>query len=80
MTVCTYGTARTITTVRNLTNTSPLTYLTSAGGSCGGNSSPSPSAVVAVCLDIEATASGGQATGYESLAYVLSPTYSQTVG
>jgi hypothetical protein len=37
--------------------------------------------VTAVSLNLQATKTpGGQPTGYQSLAYLLSPTYNSTVG
>jgi prepilin-type N-terminal cleavage/methylation domain-containing protein len=95
-TVCTYGTARTIATVLNETNATPLSYLIGTGsppvpqgGSCSNASILNPattgsptqiSEIVGMCFDLAAQLKGGQQAGYQSLAYMLSPGYTQNAG
>jgi prepilin-type N-terminal cleavage/methylation domain-containing protein len=85
-TVCAYGTASTIATVPNETNAGPLSYLIgTTGGSCSAASVASPSAaqisdIAAVCIDLSAQIKGGQVSGYQSLAYLLSPGYTMNAG
>jgi prepilin-type N-terminal cleavage/methylation domain-containing protein len=88
-TVCTYGTARTIATLPNETNPTPLSYLIAVGGSCSSASIPNPtttgsptqiSEIVGMCLDLGAQLKGGQQAGYQSLAYMLSPAYTMNAG
>jgi prepilin-type N-terminal cleavage/methylation domain-containing protein len=88
-TVCTYGTARTIATVLNETNPTPLSYLIAVGGSCSSASIPNPtttgsptqiSEIVGMCLDLAAQLKGGQQAGYQSLAYMLSSAYTMNAG
>jgi prepilin-type N-terminal cleavage/methylation domain-containing protein len=87
-TVCSYGTARTLVTVPNETNASPLSYLISGGGSCNTASIPNPTTtpvnqvgeIVAICFNLTAQLKGGQQAGYQSLAYLLSPAYTLNAG
>jgi type II secretory pathway pseudopilin PulG len=88
-TYCHYGTARTIVTVSNETNTAPLSYLIAVGGSCSSASIASPSTtgnptqiseIVGMCIDLDSQLKGGQQAGYQSLAYMLSPGYSTNAG
>jgi len=92
-TVCTYGTAKTITTVLHETNANPLSYLIGTGGpppaptggSCSNASVATPTAaqiteIAAVCIDLTAQLKGGQTAGYQSLAYMLSPGYTMNAG
>jgi type II secretory pathway pseudopilin PulG len=90
-TVCTYANpTRTVTTVYNETNPSPLSYMIVQGGSCSSASVGAPSTtpplptqiseIVGVCVDLDAKMNGGQAAGYQSLAYMLAPTYNVNVG
>jgi prepilin-type N-terminal cleavage/methylation domain-containing protein len=92
-TVCAYGTARTIATVTNETNATPLSYLIGTGGpppaptggSCSNASVASPTAaqiteIAAVCIDLDSQLKGGQTAGYQSLAYLLSPAYTMNAG
>jgi prepilin-type N-terminal cleavage/methylation domain-containing protein len=88
-TVCTYGTGRTIATVLNETNPTPFSYLIAVGGSCSSASIPNPtttgtptqiSEIVAMCINLDAQMKGGQQAGYQSLAYLLSPSYTMNAG
>jgi prepilin-type N-terminal cleavage/methylation domain-containing protein len=87
-TVCTYGTARTLVTVPNETNPTPLSYLISGGGSCNTASIPTPTtspvdqviSIVAMCINLDAQLKGGQQAGYQSLAYMLSPAFTMNAG
>jgi hypothetical protein len=38
------------------------------------------SEIVGVCIDLDAQMKGGQTAGYQSLAYMLAPTYNVNVG
>lgn len=81
---CTYtaNKPKTLTTVQNLTNTSPLAYLTTTSLACNKASSSISNyqGVLGVCLSIQAQITGGQPTGYQTLAYALSPSYDWRVG
>jgi len=91
-TVCAYANpTRTVATVYNETNASPLSYMILQGGSCSSASIGAPSTSppgppppgresVGVCIDLDAQMKSGQAAGYQSLAYMLAPTYNVNVG
>jgi prepilin-type N-terminal cleavage/methylation domain-containing protein len=70
-----------IANIPNLTNTSPLSYLTTAGSTCpGATSGVTASSVVAVCVNIQTRLTRGQASGYVTAAYPLSAGYNGSVG
>jgi Tfp pilus assembly protein PilV len=88
-TYCHYGTAKTIATVYNETNATPLSYLIAVGGSCSSASIPNPtttgnptqiSEIVGMCIDLGAQLKGGQQAAYQSLGYMLSPGYTMNAG
>jgi prepilin-type N-terminal cleavage/methylation domain-containing protein len=71
--------------VQNLTNTSPLSYLTSDGAACPGSTNTTTldqnlGSIVGVCLNLQAKLTRGQAVGYSTAAYALSSGYVGTVG
>jgi hypothetical protein len=73
--------------VLNETNTAPLSYLIAGGGTCPAVANPSTtgnptqiSQIVAVCINLNAQLKGGQQSGYQSLAYMLSPGYTMNAG
>jgi prepilin-type N-terminal cleavage/methylation domain-containing protein len=94
-TACTYtGSPHLLTTVSNLSNLTPFTYLpaNAAGSTCDGsnasNTPPSvqcadstanPIAAVYITLQL-ATIGKSQPNGYQTLAYALAPSYNGTVG
>jgi prepilin-type N-terminal cleavage/methylation domain-containing protein len=83
---CTYANpSHALVTVPDLTNvtsiTSPMfSYDISSGTADCSTTSPTASAIVAVCLNFEAALRGGQPTGYESLAFALASSYNGSVG
>jgi prepilin-type N-terminal cleavage/methylation domain-containing protein len=91
-TVCSYasGVPRTLVTVSDETNATPLSYLIAVagnqtGGTCNstGVASPSPAQITqiaAICISLNAQLKGGQQAAYQSLAYMLSPGYTQNAG
>jgi prepilin-type N-terminal cleavage/methylation domain-containing protein len=91
-TVCSYAASvpRTIVTVPNETNATPLSYLIAVagqqtGGTCNSTGVPNPNAaqitqIAAICLSLDAQLKGGQQAGYQSLAYMLSPAYTMNAG
>jgi prepilin-type N-terminal cleavage/methylation domain-containing protein len=98
-TVCSYtsGVPRTIVTVSDETNATPLSYLIAVqgnqtGGTCNSTGVANPSTtgtqsnppqiteIAAMCISLNAQLKGGQQAAYQSLAYLLSPGYTQNAG
>jgi len=95
-TVCSYasGVPRTIVTVADETNANPLSYLIAVqgqqtGGTCNSTGVANPSTtgspppitqIAAICISLNAQLKGGQQAAYQSLAYMLSPGYTQNAG
>lgn len=88
-TACTFSSsAHLLTTVTGLSNTTPFSYLPTSGSSCNGSNATSgkcadsyanPIAAVSVIVKLIQTGKS-QPTGYQTLAYALSPSYNGTVG
>jgi prepilin-type N-terminal cleavage/methylation domain-containing protein len=95
-TVCSYTTnaPRTIVSIADETNPSPLAYLIAVtgnqtGGTCNSTEVSNPSTtgnpppitqIAALCISLNATVKGGQQAAYQSLAYMLSPGYTVNAG
>jgi prepilin-type N-terminal cleavage/methylation domain-containing protein len=95
-TVCSYTTnaPRTLVSIPDETNASPLAYLIAVtgqqtGGTCnstevanpGTTGNPAPiTQIAALCISLNVQVKGGQQAGYQSLAYMLSPGYTVNAG
>jgi len=93
-TMCTYSTtAHLLTTVSSLTNASVtavpttssgtwpiLSYDTTAGSNACNTTTPTVSAIQAVCITLQSSVKGGEPTGYQATAFALASSYNGSVG
>ncbi len=83
-TACTYtkGPVHHLLTIANVTNgsTAVFTYTLQGGSTTSSPSSAQLSEIVAVSVFIQAQLLPGNATGFQTLVYLLSPTYQTWVG
>jgi hypothetical protein len=83
---CTYSSpSQLLVTLPDLTNVSSSTnpmfsYDITSGTSNCSTTTPTASAIIAVCVNFQAALRGGQPTGYQSLAFALASSYNGSVG